>query len=369
MGVDSSQSAVKRPTMGDIAAHLGVSRQLVSAVLRDAPGASAENRARVQRAVRELGYAPHVAAQMLRRHRGRHIGVIFSLAQSFDHDLVDCLYTAAGERGYEIVLAAMTDTRDEQEAVRELRGFRTEGIVLLGPNSAATDLYHTAQNEPTVLFGRPSDDPGVDSVRSDDIGGAEDVVRHLVDIGHRDVLHIDGGDLPGARERRAGYRQSMKASGLSENIRVLAGDYTEESGAGAVAALLDAAALPTAIVAGNDRCAVGVIEMLTSRGFRVPQDVSVTGFDDSRSSRRSYRQMTHGPPRRRRTGPRRTRHRHRTDRRSPLGTTRRPAPHHPRHPRHLRPAPRLLVGGVTPFRYQMTDQRAGMMMSRTSWSS
>ena len=290
--VGASKGGARRATMGDIAVHLGVSRQLVSAVLRDAPGASPANRERVRRAAQELGYSPHVAAQMLRRARSRHIGVIFTLNYSFDADMVDCLYAQAQDRGYDMVLSAMTGSRDEEQAVRELRGFRTEAIVVVGPNTSTRVLQQAGMDEPMVVFGRRSEVAGVDSVRSDDAAGAASAVRHLVELGHQDIVHVDGADLPGARERREGYLHAMAACGLSHRQHVLRGDYTEESGAAAAAALLTERVMPTAIVAGNDNCAVGVIDMLTRQGYRVPDDVAVTGFDDSRLSRMSYRQMT-----------------------------------------------------------------------------
>ena len=287
-----AETTGRRPTMGDIAAHLGVSRQLVSAVLRNAPGASPQNRERVRQAARELGYSPHMAAQMLRRARTRQIGVVFTLGHPFDLDMVDCLYAGAQARGYGIVLSAATESHSENQAAHELFGLRTDGIILLGPNLPDRELREFRRGDPMVMFGRRTRIPGIDSVRSDDAAGVRNLVDYLVTVGHHDILHIDGADLPGGRERRTAYARAMRRHGLERHVRILGGDYTEESGAAAAGSLLADNALPTAIVAGNDRCAVGAMEVLLRLGIRVPTDISIAGFDDSRLSRMSYRKLT-----------------------------------------------------------------------------
>jgi DNA-binding LacI/PurR family transcriptional regulator len=110
--------------------------------------------------------------------------------------------------------------------------------------------------------------------------------------GHRSIVHVGGGDLPAAARRRRGYRQAMQRHGLQHEIRVLAGDYTEESGAAAGRSLLEDAQLPTAIFAANDRCAHGVLDTLTRARVDVPGDVSVVGYDDSDIARLSFINLT-----------------------------------------------------------------------------
>src|ERR1700761_9577768 len=127
MGADPMVNAsgrFRRPTMPAVAAHVGVSQTLVSLVLRNAPGASAETRERVMRAAAELGYRPDTAAQVLRRNRSRHIGVLFTMRQPFDVDLVEAIYPAAERRGYHVVLGAIGAGRNDRQAVEELLAFR-----------------------------------------------------------------------------------------------------------------------------------------------------------------------------------------------------------------------------------------------------
>src|SRR5262245_40808497 len=110
----------RRPTMRDVAAHVGVSQQLVSMVFRDAPGASLQTRRKILAAAEELGYSPDVAAQTLRRARSGNLGVLFTMAQIFDLDLVEHIYPAAERAGYDVVLGAMTSRRDERAAIEQL---------------------------------------------------------------------------------------------------------------------------------------------------------------------------------------------------------------------------------------------------------
>lgn len=281
----------RRPTMVDVAAHIGVSRQLVSLVMRNAPGPSAESRERVLRAAAELGYHPDTAAQMLRRGRSRHLGVLFTMRQPHDVALVEGIYPAAERLGYAVALGANGPGRDEQRAVEDLLGYRIEALILIGPYLGRKGLDTLARQLPVVQIGRRIDVAGVASVRTADDRGAQHAVDHLVRLGHRNIVHIDGGTLPGATERRRGYRTAMRRHGLDDHVRILPGDYTEESGARVARELL-AGTLPTAVFAGNDRCAHGLLTTLARAGLGVPGDVSVVGYDDSPVASLSFIDLT-----------------------------------------------------------------------------
>ena len=281
-----------RPTMRDVAARVGVSQALVSLVFRNAPGASPATRDRVLRAAAELGYRPNAAAQVLRRTRSRHVGVLFHLRQPFDIDLVEALYPAAERHGYHVVLGALGADRDERRAVEELLANRCEAMILLGPATGAAQLAMAAERMPVVDIARRSAGDGVDVVRVADERGARLAVDHLVALGHRSIAHVDGGKLPGSVHRRRGYERSMRRHGLGPEIRVLPGDHSEESGAVAVRSLIASGRLPTAIFASNDRCAHGVLGTLVRAGLAVPGDVSVVGFDDSGVARLSFIDLT-----------------------------------------------------------------------------
>jgi len=267
----------RRPTLEDVAQRAGVSRALVSIVMRDVAGASEQTRERVRRAADEIGYRPDPRARRLRQHRTRLIGVTFTPGQEFHADLVDGVYMAGEELGYEVVLSGITPHRDEPRAVRTLIDDRCEGLVLIGPEMPTRQLADLAARVPVVVVARRVG--GVDAVRSDDAAGAVMGMDHLISLGHRRIVYLDGGRAPGAAERRRGCRRAARAARLPE--LTLPGGLTERDGAAAASAMLEWQEMPTAVFAFNDRCALGAMDVLIRAGVAVPQQVSVLGFDDS----------------------------------------------------------------------------------------
>jgi len=269
-----------------------VSRALVSIVIRGAPGASEQTRERVLQAVAELGYRPDSRARLLSRSRSQLLGVVFGVQHAFHGDLVEGLYLAAERAGYEVALSAVTPSRDERRAVETLLDDRCEALILLGPQTPARQLAGIAHRLPVIVMARPVREPAVDVVRTADDQGLRLAVDHLVALGHRRIVHIDGGHAPGTADRRRGYRTAMRRHGLAEHTRILAGGLTEESGAAAARLLLQDPVLPSAAAVFNDRCAIGVLDTLLRAGVTVPGDVSLVGYDDSRLARLSTVNLT-----------------------------------------------------------------------------
>ena len=283
----------KRPTLNDVAEHAGVSRALVSIVMRDVPGASAETRTRVRAAAAELGYRPDTRARLLRQDHSRLLGVAFAAGEQFHADLVDGIYVAAERLGYDVVLSAVTPRRNESRTVRTLVDDRCEAVLLLGSQLPARQLQQLAEQVPVVALARRVRVPGVDSVHSDDAGGARSAVDHLLGLGHRKIVHIDGGRAPGAADRRRGYLSAMRRAGLGEVAEIVEGGPTEEFGARAAHVLLtDRSTAPSALFAFNDRSAVGALDVLIRSGHAVPQSISVVGFDDSALARLAHIDLT-----------------------------------------------------------------------------
>ena len=273
-----------------MAARAGVSKSLVSLVMRDEPGAGAETRRRVLEAAGELGYHADSRARLLRSGRTRLLGVVFGIQHAFHADLVTDLYTAARETGYELALSAVTPDRDEAEAVTGLLQDRCEALILLGPHSPAAALGRLAERMPVVVLARDVRAPVVDVVRNNDADGLRLAVEHLIGLGHRRIVHIDGGRAPGAAERRRGYRSAMSHHDLADHERFVRGGLTEEDGAAAARQLLDDP--PTAVTVFNDRCATGVLDVLTRERVAVPGDLSVVGYDDSHLARLAHINLT-----------------------------------------------------------------------------
>jgi DNA-binding LacI/PurR family transcriptional regulator len=270
--------------MADVANHLGVSRALVSIVFRGVEGASDATRQRVLEAAAELGYRPDSLAQGLRRNRSRTLGVLFSLRRPFEVELVEHMYPIARQLGYDLLLGPFTPGRGQDTVVDELLGYRCAGLVVVGPELHARDLEPLAEEVAVVEVGRGVTRGPVDVIRNDDAIGTRQAVDHLVALGHRAIAYVDGGLNPGAEDRRDGYRAAMTDHGLEAEIRVVPGGYTEDEGADAAEKLLSES-LPTAVIAANDPCAIGLLDAVLRTGVAVPGDLSVVGYDDSRFGR------------------------------------------------------------------------------------
>lgn len=282
----------KRPRLEDVAARVGVSTASVSLVLRGVSGPSERTRQRVLKAAADLGYQVDRTASTLASRRSRLLGVMVDVRSPFHAELVEHLHTAAEEVGYDLVLSTLTRTRDEQTAVETLLAFRSEALILLGPTSPADTLAALDNKTPVIAVGRRIADAALDVVRTADDVGVGQIVDHLVGLGHREIVYIDGGKGVIATDRRRGYRTAMRRHGLSEHIRVLTGDQTEAAGEHAARQLLHGPRLPSAVVAFNDQSAIGVLTALTRAGVTVPGQVSVVGYDDDTLSRLSCFNLT-----------------------------------------------------------------------------
>lgn len=280
--------AGKRPTLMDVAEAAGVSRALVSIVMREAPGASEATRLKVQEAARQLGYRPDSRARLLRSSRTRLLGISFSTAHAFHAEIVDAAYAGATQRGYDIALSAVANGRPETRAVESLLDLGCEALIMISPMLGAPDLAGYAARLPVVSLLRDDVGEALDSVSSDDFAGIRLAVEHLTSLGHTRIVHVDGGGTVSGPQRREAFHTEMVRRGLPP--RIIAGGPTEEDGLRAGQQLLDDP--PTAVIAFNDRCALGVLESLRAAGLRVPEDVSVLGYDDSQFARLSYVQLS-----------------------------------------------------------------------------
>ena len=292
--------ADRPPTMADIAAHLGISRQLVSLVFRDAPGASEETRRRVRKAAAELGFSPHVGARSLRRSRSTDLGVIFAPAHSTELEIIEHVYAAASAHGYDVILSAQTAARSTGDAVEELLGHRCAGLIVAGSHLDHAGMRALSRRAvvPVVEVGAASRrNDHYDVVRSSGDRGIDDMVTYLAELGHRRITYVDPAAMPSAALRRRGYDRAADRLGLSTDVLSVPGkyrraDYFEEAGASAARRLLERDELPTAVVAPNDHAAVGLLLTLARAGVRIPAHLSITGFDDSPIARLSSVDLT-----------------------------------------------------------------------------
>lgn len=280
-------------TMQDIADKVGVSKALVSMVFRGVAGPSAETRKRVLAVADELDYRPNRTAALLSLRRTHLIGVMTDIRNAFHAEMVEHLVAEADSVGYEVVLGAVTPTHGESEVIDTLLDFRCEAVILLGPEAPPDKLVEWNKRVPVVAVGRRLSRIDVDVVRAGDSRGMGSIVDHLVGLGHRRIAHVTGGSGSISKDRQAGYRRAMHRHGLDRQVRVVEGDFTEHCAPGAVDELLaDRKAVPTAVVASNDRSAVGLLDALRRRGVSVPAEMSVTGYDDSTLARMAHIDLT-----------------------------------------------------------------------------
>ena len=215
------------------------------------------------------------------------------MGHEFHSDLISQLFDAGAAEGYALVLSGVTQHRTEVEAIHELQALRCDALILLGPTMQARDLDGIGRQTPTVTLARAVS-ARVGVVRTDDVASAGIATRHLIGLGHTQIIHVDGGRAPGAAERRRGYHRAMRAAGLGNLTSVVPGGLTEESGRDAARQILelDSGDRPTAAFVFNDQCAAGYLDTLRRAGVHVPVDHSVVGFDDSRVARTLWAQLT-----------------------------------------------------------------------------
>lgn len=274
------------PTMKDVAREAGVSKALVSIVFRDAPGASERTRTRVLEAAKRIGYRGNRGASLLALTRTRQIGIVHDLDNGFHSEVVDAALEAATAAGYHAVLSPRSASRGEMHAVDTALEFRCEALVVLGSTLPDEQLRRIAASVPLVCIGRNVRDEAIDTALSSDDAGMDALVDLLASQGHRRILHIDGGPSSVSASRRDGFAAAVRRHGIADGARIVAGGPREADGYRSTASLLGTDAdrrpsRPTAVIAFNDLAAVGAIDAALDAELSVPEDLSITGYDDS----------------------------------------------------------------------------------------
>jgi DNA-binding LacI/PurR family transcriptional regulator len=274
----------RKPTLEDVARSAGVSYQTVSRVINQHPSVAEGTRARVLRAIAKLGYQPNRAARSLVTRRSNNIGIVsFGSRYYGPTQMLVHIEAASRARGFGLTFTSVDGhtSPEMRRAIGDLTGQNLDGIVVIAPIAEVdpAEIVQLCGATPFLMIDIvPS--PGVHSVAIDQTHGARLATQHLIGLGHRRVCEISGPlRWHDARLRHETWLATLRAGGITPGPCVES-DWTAAGGYAAAQRLLGSGAEFTALFGGNDQMALGAIRALRDAGLRVPEDVSVVGFDD-----------------------------------------------------------------------------------------
>ncbi|WP_027712533.1 LacI family DNA-binding transcriptional regulator [Dickeya chrysanthemi] len=278
----------KPVTLNDVAAYAGVSYQTVSRVLNQAPHVSARTREKVEQAMAALHYIPNRVAQQLARRSATTIGLAtIDLSLHAPSQIAAAIKTTASELGFNVVISMLraADGNDIQRAVNELLSQRVDGVLINVPleQEEAEHIHQLCAATPVLFLDTP---PTADlpSVIFDPHQGTRLAIDHLVALGHQRIALLAGPQSSvSARLRYEGWQQALAAHQLTP-CAIAEGDWSASAGYQQAHLLLASSVRPTAIAVANDQMALGVLRAIHEYGLRVPEQISVIGFDDTRDS-------------------------------------------------------------------------------------
>ncbi|WIB76878.1 LacI family DNA-binding transcriptional regulator [Curtobacterium sp. MCPF17_002] len=276
-----------RATVRDVAALAGVSPKTVSNVINGGVVVRPETKARVEQALAELDYVPNLSARGLRNGRSGAIALTLpEMASAYSAELAQWFVELARERGWTVQLDQTgNDPARERDLVSRARAHLVDGLILNPVSLSASVLAGAEGLPPTVVIGEVEPEH-VDQVHVDSRAAAEQVTAYLVSRGHRRIAIVGAAraEAPTATSelRERGYLEGLAAAGIAPDpdLRVPLPGWTTSAAASAFVEWLDEHPLPDAVFAFTDSIAFGVLHVLAARGIRVPEQVSVIGFDD-----------------------------------------------------------------------------------------
>lgn len=285
-------------TIKDVAKLSGVSVATVSRVLHNLSGYSERTKSKVMQAVEELGYRPNAIARGLINKRTQTIGVLFpDVSSNFSSDILYGIEEKANEHMFSVIVCNTARNGERtMKYLQVLREKQVDGVIV--SSQYLNDAYETelmSMNMPVVLINTASRRFQIPHVKIDDCQAAYDATAYLIDKGHREIAMISGDrddPLAGAT-RLAGYRQALGDHGLTyDDNKVAFGDFRFEGGRAAMKQLLESAPPFTAVFAASDEMAVGAMGVAYESGIRIPEELSIIGFDDLQSARMSIPPLT-----------------------------------------------------------------------------
>lgn len=281
----TTRNPQRKPSIKDIARLAKVSHPTVSRALQNSPLVNPKTAEKIRKIAREAGYRPSAVARGLVTRRTRTIGlVVTTIADPFTSEVVSGIEQAASDNGYCVFLAdSLADPTREKKVVQAFAEQRVDGIIVTSSRVGALHLpLLTEMMVPIVLVNDQHPGSVAHSVLIQNEEGTRMLTQHLIELGHRRIAFIgDENGYQSDTERTGGYRKALAAAGIpSDEALVVRGNGKPEPALRAMNALLDLPAPPTAVCCYNDMTALGALHAIHARGLRVPDDISVVGFDD-----------------------------------------------------------------------------------------
>jgi DNA-binding LacI/PurR family transcriptional regulator len=280
-----SQPAKKRLDIRDVARHANVSIATVSRAMNRVPTVDKELAERVWKSIEGLSYYPNTQARALVSGRSRLFGLLVSeITNPFFPELIEGFEEVAVESGYDIMIGSTNhDVARMRTCVRRLLERSVEGVAVMtfGIEAPLLDEF-ASRNVPLVFIDVGPENPRASTITVNYLQGIREGVRHLAGMAHREIAFVSGPmQQPSCQRRQAAFLTSLAEAGLVSNPELLLeGDHTLAGGMRAAEQLLQRENLPTAVMCSNDMTAIGVLRVFANTGIRVPDDVSVIGFDD-----------------------------------------------------------------------------------------
>jgi LacI family transcriptional regulator len=286
-------------TIRDVARLSGVSPMTVSRVINESGRVRPDTRRHVEEAISELGYVPSRLARGLSRQRTGTLAVIVpDVANPFFTMIVRAAEEVARRADYRVILCdTRADLSVERDAVEELIAHRVEGIVIAPVNNRSSAHLRRLDRfgVPSVLVDRTLPGVDCDAVVGDSVGGARQLVEHLIALGHRRIgLIVESDEVSTARDRRQGYEAALESAGIPLDPALVAVDAAADprGGYAGMRRLLELEERPTAVFTVNNLVALGAIEAVRAAGLEVPDDVALVCFDDIEYASRLYPFLT-----------------------------------------------------------------------------
>ena len=274
--------STKKANIYDVADLAGVSHQTVSRVLNNHPSLKPETRAKVEQAIAKLEYRPNQAARQLVTSQSQLIGLLVSGTELFGPSgILKSIESEARTSGYSVItISVLSRSRESwMDAIAQLRGLNIDGVITVAMSREVIDEVKAALPDAALVVVATEPSKNFDVINIDDLNGGLLATNHLIDQGHTKILHISGPVAQyESQMRKLGYERAMKKAGLK--TQVLDGDWSISTGLELGEKIFSSKDLPTAIFCSNDHLSLGVIKAASHKGLRIPEDISLIGFDD-----------------------------------------------------------------------------------------